>query len=84
MAILKTDDTEIEVTDGDSIQEACEQLGVPFGCAQGICGTCLIEVEDGSENLTERSIEEEDMGMDETHRLACQCKINSGTVKIKY
>ena len=84
MAILKTDDTEIEVTDGGSIQEACEQLGVPFGCTQGICGTCLIEVEDGSGNLSSHTPEEQDMGMDETHRLACQCKINSGTVKIKY
>ena len=84
MAILKTNDTEIEVTDGEKIQEACEQLGVPFGCSQGICGTCLIEIEEGGENLSEHTPEEEDMDMGETHRLACQCKIKSGTVKIKY
>ena len=84
MAILKADDTEIEVNDGEKIQEACEQLGVPFGCSQGICGTCLIEIEEGGENLSEQTPSEEDMGMDETHRLACQCRIKSGTVKVKY
>ncbi len=84
MAILKAEDTEIEVNDGEKIQEACEQLGVPFGCSQGICGTCLIEIEEGGENLSEQTPSEEDMGMDETHRLACQCRIKSGTVKVKY
>ena len=84
MSILKAEDTEIEVNDGEKIQEACEQLGVPFGCSQGICGTCLIEIEEGGENLSEQTPSEEDMGMDETHRLACQCRIKSGTVKVKY
>ena len=53
---------------------------VPFGCENGICGTCLITIPFGKENLGD--IEEmeqqtlEAMGMDDDeHRLACQCKV---------
>jgi len=53
---------------------------IPFGCENGICGTCLITISSGKENLSE--IEEmeqqtlEAMGMDDDeHRLACQCKV---------
>jgi ferredoxin len=84
MAKLKTDDTEVEVQDGGKIIEACETLGVPFGCEQGTCGTCQIEIAEGEDNLTELSDAEEDMGMDKKNRLACQCRIKEGTVKIIY
>ena len=30
---------EMEVPDGSSIVEACEQAGVPFACTEGVCGT---------------------------------------------
>lgn len=75
---------EVEVKDGDFIQDACEKLGVPFSCTQGICGTCMIDVVEGQENLSELTQEEKDMDRDKAHRLACQCKIKSGIVKIKY
>ncbi|MEK6844794.1 MAG: 2Fe-2S iron-sulfur cluster-binding protein [Nanoarchaeota archaeon] len=74
----------INVKDKNQIKDACEKLGVPFSCTEGICGTCMIEIIDGQENLSELTQEEKDMGMNKTRRLACQCKIKSGTVKIKY
>lgn len=83
MAILKEDDSEIEVQDGELIKDAAEQLGVPFSCRNGLCGTCMIDIEDGEENLSELTPEEIDMGRDRTHRLACQCKIKQGIVRIK-
>lgn len=66
--------------DGD-LRDTVQKEGwpIPFGCENGICGTCLITIPSGKENLND--VEEmeaqtlEAMGMDEgEHRLACQCK----------
>jgi ferredoxin len=87
MAKLIFEDTneEVELSDNSPINEACEEQGVPFACTEGICGTCVIEVTEGMENLTEFNEAEEDfLGEIDTERLACQCKIKHGTVKIKY
>ena len=84
MAKIKTDNKEAEVNDGDPIMDACEQLGVPFGCRIGVCGICRIEVEKGAENLSELTQEEKDAGMSQNTRLACRCRIKEGEVKIKF
>ena len=84
MAVLRSDEKEVNVEDGAQIREAAEQLGVLFGCEQGFCGTCKIEVEEGMENLSEVNDKEEEMGLPEGYRLACQCKIKQGLVKIKF
>ena len=84
MAVLKTDKEEIEVPDGSRVKEPADSLGVPFGCRQGICGTCKIEILEGEENLDELNEQEVAMGdRDKKHRLACQCSILKGLVKIK-
>lgn len=76
---------EFEVTDGQAIQSACEEAGVPFGCSEGICGTCLIEIKEGRENLSEYTQQEKDFLGDERHeRLACQCRLKKGCVKISF
>ncbi len=82
--IFSDDGKKVEIKNGEQIKDACEKLGVPFSCTQGICGTCMIDVVEGQENLSELTQEEKDMGRDKAHRLACQCKIKSGVVKIKY
>ena len=85
MAKLVLNDEEIELPDGADLKEACEEAGVPFACTEGICGTCVIEVVEGGENLSDRTEEEVDFLGDSDHeRLACQCKINQGRVKIDY
>ena len=73
----------IEVADGNSIVEACTELGVPFSCEDGYCGTCVIDIVEGEENLSELTDDEENLGMDRTRRLACQCRIKEGEVRIK-
>ena len=84
MANIILDEKREEVEDGEPIKEACREMGVPFGCENGICGTCKITVDEGAENLNELNDKEEAMDdRDETHRLACQAKIVSGTVTIK-
>ncbi len=87
MAKLIIEDTgeEKELEDGSSIQEACEEAGVPFACTEGVCGTCVIEVAEGMENLSEFNEAEADfLGDLDCERLACQCKLNKGSVKIRF
>ena len=87
MAKLIFQDTqeEFELPDGSPLVEACEQAGVPFVCTEGVCGTCGIEVVDGMENLSEFNQAEADfLGDLDRERLACQCKIKGGCVKVKF
>lgn len=74
----------IEIDDGEELRPACENLSVPFGCRDGHCGTCLIEVLDGEENLSELTEKEEELYLDKKNRLACQTKIKKGKVKITW
>lgn len=77
---------EIELDDNSPIAEACEEAGVPFACTEGVCGTCVIEVREGAENLSDPTKEEEDFLGEGTldERLACQCKIKCCQVRISF
>lgn len=76
----------VELPDNSPIANICEEAGVPFACTAGVCGTCVIEVKEGAENLTPPTQEEEDFLGEgtEQERLACQCKIKGGCVKISF
>ena len=83
--LIFNEEEEIELEENTPIKPSCEEAGIPFACEEGVCGTCVIEVEEGMEHLSEFTQEELDfLGEQETERLACQCKIKSGCVKIKY
>lgn len=85
MATLKLNDEHIEIEDGAPLKEICEEAGVPFACTEGVCGTCVIEVKKGMESLSEMTEEEKDfLGDTDDERLACQCRINKGTVEIEF
>lgn len=84
MAIVKTNDNHIKLANGEPIRDACEELGVLFGCRSGLCGTCMIDIVEGEENLSELSEEEVAMDRDRKRRLACQAKIKQGTVTINF
>jgi len=76
---------EREVLDGDLIAPICEESGVPFACTEGVCGTCVIEVVEGMEQLSAFTQEEEDfLGDQGKERLACQCRLKSGVIKIRF
>lgn len=76
---------EKEIDPSGSISEACEEAGVPFACTEGVCGTCVIEVTEGMENFSEFTQEEEDfLGEKGCERLACQCRLEKGSAKIKF
>lgn len=84
--IFEHNGEEVELEENAPIAEACEEAGVPFACTEGVCGTCVIEIKEGFENLSSPTQEEEDfLGADpKEERLACQCKIRKGTVKINF
>jgi len=76
---------EKELPEGECLHEICEEAGVPFACTEGVCGTCVIEVVEGMDNLSDFTQEEKDfLGDQDRERLACQCKMKGGCVKIKY
>jgi ferredoxin len=83
--IFENTGEEKELDEESPIQETCEEAGVPFACTEGVCGTCVIEVVEGHQYLSEFTQEEKDfLGEQDRERLACQCKIRGGCVKIKY
>ena len=85
----------INVQPGSTIQDVVEASGsaLPFGCRDGECGTCVVEIEQGMEFLSpindkeKKVIKEVCVGTcaDKT-RLSCQMKITepNGLVRIKY
>ncbi len=81
MATVIVNEKEKEVPDNSAIQSACEELGIPFCCQSGFCRTCEVVVLEGMDNLSERNENEEDL--EKGHRLACQCLIKKGKVKMK-
>jgi ferredoxin len=84
MAKLLLNDDEVEIEDGSRIVNIIEEMGVPIGCSNGVCGTCEVEVLEGMENLSPRNQEETDLGMEGKRRLGCQLHINGGCVKMTY
>ena len=84
MAKVIIDNVEYEAPDGTQIAAICEKAGVPFSCNSGVCGTCQLSILEGAENLGTLNKEELDLGMDQNHRLGCQCVIKNGIVKAAY
>jgi ferredoxin len=80
----------INVKPGSTIQDVVEASGsaLPFGCRDGECGTCVVEVEQGMEFLSEiKVIKEACAGTcTDNTRLSCQMKVvkPNGVVRIKY
>lgn len=83
MAILKTISGEqIEVSDGELLMDAAEKLGVPLACRVGVCGSCKVKIISGSENLENKTDNEELLGLENDERCMCQSKIKNGEVVI--
>ena len=83
--IIFNDEDSKEIADGEAMKPYCEEMGVPFACEEGVCGTCIISIDEGMENLSEFTQEEIDfLGEQDEERLACQCYIKHGKVKVSY
>lgn len=76
-----------ELEDNSPIAQVCEEAGVPFACTEGVCGTCIVEVVEGYQNLSEPTQAEIDFLGEQgvrRERMSCQCKIKQGLVKITF
>jgi ferredoxin len=66
---------------GTRVIEISEKVGtgIIYGCREGDCGTCMMQVTEGWNNLTEPSVLEEKIlreNMASRHsRLACQAQV---------
>ena len=71
----------VNVPAGTRVIEVSEKVGagIIYGCREGDCGTCMMEVSAGWNNLTEPSVLEEKVLKDNMagrhSRLACQAQI---------
>ena len=68
----------------DVVRESAEEQGIPFACSEGYCGTCIVEVVEGGENLTPPTQQEIDFLGEEgvkKERMACQCRLKGGCDK---
>ena len=78
---FKDIDITVHVPVGTRIIEVSEKLGAGliYGCREGDCGTCLMKVEEGWDNLTVPSVVEEKILKENLagahNRLACQAQV---------
>lgn len=82
MATIEFEGQQRKVPDYSPLLEPCEDMGVPFGCTAGECGTCCVYVESGMDNLEPKNYAEESLSLGESERLCCQLKIKTGTVRL--
>ncbi len=83
MVIIKyiPDGKKVKCEKGDKLIDIAnkEDLTIPFGCTDGLCGTCIVTVNEGTKNLTEKTGQEKEtlelFEATENQRLACQCKV---------
>lgn len=79
---VEDDQKTLEVEPNQNLAEICDEhpISLLFGCREASCGTCLIEVVRGIENLSPITADEQDLlevlAPDNPHaRLACQCVV---------
>jgi ferredoxin len=71
----------VHVPVGTRMIEVSEKVGAGliYGCREGDCGTCLMKVEEGYENLSTPSVVEEKVLKENLagkhNRLACQAQV---------
>ena len=84
-----TDGTHIHVPDKENLADCDEIFDSPilFSCRTGACGTCLVKIHEGMENLPKIDEDEQEMldlgKRGSEYRLACQL-FATGPVKIEY
>ncbi|MCF8059910.1 MAG: (2Fe-2S)-binding protein [Bacteriovoracaceae bacterium] len=80
----------LEVKPDANLSESADITTCPvlFGCRTGICGTCLVLVTSGSENITKACEDELELlsiiAVDQPNaRLACQFRVK-GDIELEY
>lgn len=78
------DNTTVDAPKGSNLGDVATDANatIPFSCRDGTCGTCLIAIKRGGEHLKPAEEKEKDTlaiygGEEGTHRLCCQCTVQS-------
>lgn len=90
-ASVTFDDIGITVTvpAGTRLIEVSEKVGagITYGCREGECGTCMMKIVSGMENLAAASVLERQVLSDNlaprSARLACQAQVLGGEVVVR-
>ena len=84
---IVNDDKEIEVPDGSRLNILNGKCSILFACEEGVCGSCLVTVKEGIENLEPPSEQEKEtlrnFGAGENQRLLCQAVIKGGRIVVE-
>jgi ferredoxin len=89
VAIVRIAEKLADIPVESSLLRVCDEhrLSVVFGCRQGRCGSCLVQILEGGESLRApgegelRTLHALDAESD--MRLACQCVV-TGDVQLRY
>ncbi len=90
-ATITFEDINVTVTvpAGTRLIEISEKVGagITYGCREGDCGTCMMVVTAGIENLSEPSVLEDKILREhfagKQDRLACQAQVLGGAVTVR-
>lgn len=79
----------VSVPAGTRLIEISEKVGagITYGCREGECGTCMMKIVSGMENMSERSVLEDKVLKENmasrNNRLACQAQVLGGEVVVR-
>lgn len=79
----------VTVPAGTRLIELSEKVGagITYSCREGECGTCMMKIVSGMENMSERSVLEDKVLQENMagrqHRLACQAQVLGGDIVIR-
>ncbi|MBW8306555.1 MAG: (2Fe-2S)-binding protein, partial [Thiobacillus sp.] len=61
--------------------------GITYSCREGECGTCIMKIVSGMENLAQRSVLEDKVLQENmagrNNRLACQAQVLGGEIVVR-
>ena len=79
----------VTVPDGTRLIEVSEKVGagITYSCREGECGTCIMKIVSGMENLAQRSVLEDKVLQENmagrNNRLACQAQVLGGEIVVR-
>jgi ferredoxin len=79
----------VTVPAGTRLIEVSEQVGagIVYSCREGECGTCIMKIVSGMENLAQRSVLEDKVLQENlagrNNRLACQAQVLGGEIVVR-
>ena len=79
----------VSVPAGTRLIEVSEKAGagITYSCREGECGTCIMKIVSGMENLAQRSVLEDKVLQENlagrNDRLACQAQVLGGEIVVR-